>query len=80
MGFITGLHPDYHTVYDRPEKINYVKMEKITRLVYQVSWEIANADAPRRRRRADRSRSKHPSARFAFSAVFLRRPSSVIRS
>jgi Zn-dependent M28 family amino/carboxypeptidase len=45
MGFITGLHPDYHTVYDRPEKINYVKMEKITRLVHQVSWDIANADA-----------------------------------
>jgi Zn-dependent M28 family amino/carboxypeptidase len=45
MGFITGLHPDYHTQYDRPEKINYVKMEKIARLVHQVSWEIANADA-----------------------------------
>ena len=45
MGFITGLHPDYHTQYDRPEKINYVKMEKITRLVHQVSWDIANADA-----------------------------------
>jgi hypothetical protein len=44
MGFITGLHPDYHTQYDRPEKINYVKMEKIARLVYQVSWDIANAD------------------------------------
>jgi Zn-dependent M28 family amino/carboxypeptidase len=45
MGFITGLHPDYHTQYDRPEKINYVKMEKIARLVYQVSWDIATADA-----------------------------------
>jgi Zn-dependent M28 family amino/carboxypeptidase len=45
MGFITGLHPDYHTQYDRAEKINYVKMEKITRLVHQVSWDIANADA-----------------------------------
>ena len=44
MGFITGLHPDYHTQYDRPEKINYVKMEKITRLIHQVSWDIANAD------------------------------------
>ena len=43
MGFITGLHPDYHTQYDRPEKINYVKMEKIARLVHQVSWDIANA-------------------------------------
>jgi hypothetical protein len=45
MGFITGLHPDYHTQYDRPEKINYVKMEKIARLVHQVSWDIANSDA-----------------------------------
>jgi len=45
MGFITGLHPDYHTVYDRPEKINYVKMEKIARLVHQVSWDLANQDA-----------------------------------
>jgi len=44
MGFITGLHPDYHTQYDRPEKINYVKMEKIARLVHQVSWDIANAE------------------------------------
>ena len=44
MGFITGLHPDYHTQYDRPEKINYVKMEKIARLIHQVSWDIANAD------------------------------------
>jgi Zn-dependent M28 family amino/carboxypeptidase len=44
MGFITGLHPDYHTQYDRPEKINYVKMEKIARLVHQVSWDIANSD------------------------------------
>jgi Zn-dependent M28 family amino/carboxypeptidase len=25
----TGLHPDYHTIADRPEKINYAKMEKI---------------------------------------------------
>jgi Zn-dependent M28 family amino/carboxypeptidase len=39
----TGLHPDYHTIYDRPEKINYPKMEKIARLVYQASWDLANA-------------------------------------
>lgn len=37
----TGLHPDYHTVYDRPEKINYPKMEKIARLVYQAAWDLA---------------------------------------
>jgi Zn-dependent M28 family amino/carboxypeptidase len=41
--FHTGLHPDYHTIYDRPEKINYVKMEKIARLVHQVSWDLAQA-------------------------------------
>ena len=39
----TGLHPDYHTVYDRPEKINYPKMEKIARMVYQATWDLANA-------------------------------------
>lgn len=41
----TGLHPDYHTVNDDPDRINYVKMEKIVRLVHQMSWDIAQADA-----------------------------------
>ena len=45
LGFMTGLHPDYHTMYDRPEKINYVKMEKIARLIHQASWNLANAAA-----------------------------------
>lgn len=44
LGFMTGLHPDYHTQYDRPEKINYAKMEKIARLIHQASWDVANAD------------------------------------
>ena len=39
----TGLHPDYHTPQDRPERINYVKMEKVARLVYQTSWDLATA-------------------------------------
>jgi hypothetical protein len=43
--FHTGLHPDYHTVYDRPEKINYEKMEKVARLVYQSSWDVANGES-----------------------------------
>jgi len=42
LGFMTGLHPDYHTMYDRPEKINYAKMEKIARLIHQASWNLAN--------------------------------------
>jgi Zn-dependent M28 family amino/carboxypeptidase len=43
--FHTGLHPDYHTVYDRPEKINYEKMEKVARLVYQTSWDLGVGDS-----------------------------------
>jgi Zn-dependent M28 family amino/carboxypeptidase len=39
----TGLHPDYHTIYDRPEKINYAKMVKVAKLVYQASWDLASA-------------------------------------
>jgi len=41
--FATGLHPDYHRVEDRPERIEYEKMERIVRLVHQVSWDLANA-------------------------------------
>ncbi|MDP2318196.1 MAG: M28 family peptidase [Acidobacteriota bacterium] len=42
--FHTGLHPDYHTQYDRPEKINYEKLERVARLVHQTSWVLANQD------------------------------------
>jgi Zn-dependent M28 family amino/carboxypeptidase len=41
MFFHTGLHPDYHTPNDRPERINYAKMERIVRLVHQASWDLA---------------------------------------
>ena len=44
LWFHTGLHPDYHTQYDRPEKVNYEKMEKIARLVHQASWVLANQE------------------------------------
>ncbi|HJR57848.1 MAG TPA: M28 family peptidase [Vicinamibacterales bacterium] len=40
----TGLHPDYHTPNDDADRINYPKMEKITRMVYQASWDLANAE------------------------------------
>jgi hypothetical protein len=46
--FHTGLHPDYHTPGDRPERINYEKMEGIVRLVHQASWDLAEqANRPR---------------------------------
>jgi hypothetical protein len=42
--FHTGLHPDYHTEFDRPEKIEYEKLERIARLVHQTSWDLASGD------------------------------------
>ena len=40
----TGLHPDYHTPRDRPDKLNYDKMARIVRWIYQLAWNLANAD------------------------------------
>ena len=42
--FHNGLHPDYHTPNDTPERIEYEKMTRIVRLVHQTSWDVANAD------------------------------------
>jgi hypothetical protein len=41
--FHTGLHPDYHTPDDEPERIEYEKMTRIVRLVHQASWNLANS-------------------------------------
>jgi Zn-dependent M28 family amino/carboxypeptidase len=41
----TGLHPDYHRAGDRPERINYEKMETIARMVHQMSWNLAQQDS-----------------------------------
>jgi hypothetical protein len=43
--FHSGLHPDYHTINDDADRINYEKMEKISRLVYQASWDLAQQTA-----------------------------------
>ena len=42
LWFFTGLHPTYHRAGDRPELINWDKLERIARLVHEMSWEIAN--------------------------------------
>jgi Zn-dependent M28 family amino/carboxypeptidase len=47
IGFHTGLHPDYHTPADTPDKINYEKIEKVARLAHQVTWDLANQNAGR---------------------------------
>lgn len=38
--FFTGFHPDYHTSRDTPDKINYPKLERITKLVCRVMWTL----------------------------------------
>ena len=40
--FFDGVHEDYHRPGDTAEKIDYVKMEKITRTIYMTLWEVAN--------------------------------------
>lgn len=42
IAFFTGTHDDYHTPKDTPDKLNYKNMEKISKLVFRLSWEIAN--------------------------------------
>jgi Zn-dependent M28 family amino/carboxypeptidase len=48
LWFLTGLQLDYHTVYDRPERLNYDKFEKIVRMVHQMSWNLAQQDTPQK--------------------------------
>jgi hypothetical protein len=43
--FFDGVHEDYHRAGDSPDKIDYPKMEKITRTIYMTLWEIANRPA-----------------------------------
>jgi hypothetical protein len=40
--FFDGVHEDYHRPGDTADKIDYQKMEKITRTVYMTLWEIGN--------------------------------------
>lgn len=40
--YFNGVHKDYHKETDEVEKIDFNKMEKITRLVFHTAWELAN--------------------------------------
>jgi hypothetical protein len=40
--FTTGLHPDYHKVSDSPDKISYVKMALVDRLMMDLGLTVAN--------------------------------------
>lgn len=37
-----GVHVDYHQAGDSPDKIDYVKMEKISRTIFLTMWELAD--------------------------------------
>lgn len=40
--YFNGVHPDYHRPTDTVDKINFEKMEKITRQVFFTAWDLAN--------------------------------------
>jgi hypothetical protein len=42
--YFNGVHADYHKETDEVEKIDFAKMEKITKLVFFTAWELANRD------------------------------------
>ena len=37
-----GVHEDYHRPGDRPDKIDYQKMEKVTRTIFLTMWELTD--------------------------------------
>jgi len=42
--YFNGVHEDYHQTSDTVEKINFQKIQKITRFIFLTAWELANRD------------------------------------
>ncbi|MFZ4262619.1 M28 family peptidase [Sphingobacterium sp. HJSM2_6] len=42
--YFSGLHPDYHTVNDVIDRIDFPMMAKREKLVFHTAWEVANRD------------------------------------
>jgi hypothetical protein len=42
--YFNGVHEDYHKPTDTIDKINFEKIEKISRLIFYTAWELANRD------------------------------------
>ena len=40
--YFDGIHEDYHRPTDHPDKIDYRKMEMVTRTIYATMWVLAN--------------------------------------
>lgn len=41
--FTTLLHPDYHTPADSPDRIDYTKLENMTKWIYETGWRVAES-------------------------------------
>lgn len=41
--FTTLLHADYHTPFDSADKIDYIKLTKMTKWIYETGWRVAEA-------------------------------------
>lgn len=41
--YFDGVHEDYHRATDSADKIDYEKMEKVTRTIFATLWKLANA-------------------------------------
>ena len=42
--FFTGFHADYHEPTDTVDKIEFDKLRRVTKYVYDVAFELAQAD------------------------------------
>ncbi len=42
--YFTGVHRDYHKATDDVDKIDFVKMERIDRMIFATGWRVANLD------------------------------------
>jgi hypothetical protein len=42
--YFEGIHKDYHKPSDTPDKILYDRMEKIVRVIFATTWELANRE------------------------------------
>jgi hypothetical protein len=44
--FSTGMHPDYHTPRDTPDKLDYVKLVRISNWIHELTSALADTDHP----------------------------------
>ena len=43
--YFSGIHEDYHKATDTVDKIDFDKLEKITKLVFHTAWNLVNAES-----------------------------------